>query len=206
MKISKQILAASVAAAFALTAHAGSDQNTNSQASMSQKAAAATAEFKGEAHDAWLDGKLEAIYLVNRGLSAFDIETRVNNGQVLLTGAVKNEAQKQLAEQIALSVKGIKAVDNQLTISADAETRDASDGPTFADRIEDATLAAMLKTRLALNSEVKALKIDVDVENRTATLKGTVSSATEAELAEHIAKNTEGIRDVQNKLEISRQS
>ena len=207
MKLHKQLLAASIAAAFAVSAHAGGDQHKSSQsATAMDKASAVTQEFTGEAHDAWLDGKLEATYLVNRGLSPFDIETHVSSGEVLLTGAVKNEAQKQLAEEIALSVEGIKSVDNQLAVKEDAKMRDASEGPSFADQVEDATLTALLKTKLVLESEIKARDINVDVQNRTAMLEGTVANATESELAEYIAKNTEGVRGVENRLEISDKS
>ncbi|MDP1924537.1 MAG: BON domain-containing protein [Thiobacillus sp.] len=39
-----------------------------------------------------------------------------NQGVVMLTGSVQNEAAKELATQIAQGVEGVVRVDNQLTI------------------------------------------------------------------------------------------
>lgn len=200
MKLTKKMTALTIAAAFGMNAHAGdaiesaSDDHT-ATTSM-------TSEFTGAAKDAWLDGKLEATYMVNRGLSAFDIDTRVNNGEVILTGVVESDAHRQLAEQIAMATDGITAVDNQLTVRTDAPTRN-SDEPTFGDKVEDATIAALLKSKLLINGDVSGTDINVDVSNGEATLRGTVETRTEAELAEYLARNTEGVREVHNKLEVS---
>jgi hyperosmotically inducible periplasmic protein len=42
--------------------------------------------------------------------------TTANDGQVTLTGHVKNEHEKMRATEIAKSVNGVKSVDNQLVI------------------------------------------------------------------------------------------
>ena len=45
-------------------------------------------EREGAAKDAWIDGQLEAVYALNRHLSAFAIDTEVDKGIVHLTGNV----------------------------------------------------------------------------------------------------------------------
>lgn len=48
--------------------------------------------------------------------NAMDVHVETKNGEVLLTGHVKTEAEKTRAGEIAQSAKGVKSVNNQLTI------------------------------------------------------------------------------------------
>ena len=54
------------------------------------------------AKDAWIDGKAEATLLFNGNLDSFDINTDVNNGNVVLTGKVDHSVDKKLAEELSL--------------------------------------------------------------------------------------------------------
>jgi hyperosmotically inducible protein len=45
-----------------------------------------------------------------------DVHVETTNGQVMLTGHVKNEHEKTRAAEIAQSAKGVKNVNNQLVI------------------------------------------------------------------------------------------
>lgn len=57
--------------------------------------------------------KLAADQVVKGGA----IEVDVKDGAVTLKGKVEEDRQKNKAEKIAKSVKGVKSVDNQLTIA-----------------------------------------------------------------------------------------
>jgi osmotically-inducible protein OsmY len=50
-------------------------------------------------------------------LDATDIEVRVNNGEVTLSGSVDSRWAKRIAEDVAESVSGVKDVDNNLRIT-----------------------------------------------------------------------------------------
>ena len=52
-------------------------------------------------------------------LSTLGITASVLNGKVMLMGTVKTEALKALAEKVVKQVKGVKAVDNQISVIAD---------------------------------------------------------------------------------------
>lgn len=192
----RNLIATAIAASMAFTAYAG-----NASDEMSDDRGAA-AEFRGAASDAWIDGKLEATYLINRGLSPFSIDTRVSDGNVVLSGAVKSEAQKQLAEEIAMSLEGVNGVTNKIEVREDAPERE-SEERTFGDKVEDATIAAKVKSEFLINSKIAGMDINVDVEKGEVTLRGTVDERSEAELAEYIAKNTNGVRSVKNKLTVN---
>ena len=47
-----------------------------------------TPNFSGEVHDAWLQGKVETVLLLNRHLNNFKIDTEVQGDVVALNGEV----------------------------------------------------------------------------------------------------------------------
>jgi osmotically-inducible protein OsmY len=49
-------------------------------------------------------------------LNPMDVHVDTTNGEVMLTGHVKDEQQKTRAAEIAQSAKGVKSVNNQLVI------------------------------------------------------------------------------------------
>ena len=67
--------------------------------------------------------------------------------------------------------------------------------------INDAGITASVKTQL-IASDVKARNITVDTENGVVTLIGSVDSEAHSDLAQTIAKNTEGVFEVNNNLMI----
>jgi len=164
--------------------------------------------------DAWLDGKLELAYTVNRHLNPFTIDTEVVDGVAYLTGTVESEIDKELAGQIAVGIDGIHEVKNNLVV--DKETVPAKSGEegeqamqdsdqerSFAQWFDDATVTAMVKSSLLANSETEGLKINVDTNYDVVTLSGTVSSNEEKDLAGQVAENTEGVREVNNLLDVA---
>jgi osmotically-inducible protein OsmY len=70
-------------------------------------------------------------------------------------------------------------------------------------KLSDAGMTARVKSRLILNEEIDGLRINVDTRNSEVTLNGTVKSETERTRAEEVARNTEGVRIVQNHLKVA---
>ena len=75
-----------------------------------------------------------------------------------------------------------------------------------ADKLGDAVtrgaLTAKIKSKMALDDHVKARAIDVDTSGSVATLSGVVASADERQRALQLARDTEGITRVVDKLEV----
>jgi osmotically-inducible protein OsmY len=161
-------------------------------------------EATGAVRDAWLDGKLETVYLLNRHLNNFAIETEVVDGKAFLKGAVESEVERDLATELAKGVEGITAVQNDLTVTGEA-ARGAVDssGRGFMQRVSDATTTAAIKSKLLMNENTQGLQIDVDTVNDVVTLSGDVRSAEEKALAEQLARNADGVDAVNNNLEIA---
>lgn len=156
-------------------------------------------------NDTWLAMRLETAYLFNPHLNNLSIDTEVKNGNVMLSGTVRSDIDRDLAEEIARSLDGVKTVGNALEVREDTEQPALADSDTgFLQKVKDATTTAQVKTRLIGNGNISAGKIDVDTENNVVRLSGEVGSDTERQLAEFIAKNTAGVQSVANELEIRR--
>ncbi|MBH0056220.1 BON domain-containing protein [Pseudoalteromonas sp. SWXJZ94C] len=161
--------------------------------------------WENESKDAWIDGKAETVLLMNTNLNNFDINTDVKNGKVVLTGKVNSELDKELAEELVLSLDGVTDVDNSLTVvnNMDAKNTDKSMMNDNDDNdLTDAKITTVITTRFLFDSEVGGTDIDVDTDNGVVTLNGSVKSEAEKQLAVKIAKNAEDVRDVVDKLAI----
>ncbi|MCR9185649.1 MAG: BON domain-containing protein [Halieaceae bacterium] len=158
-------------------------------------------DFEQQASDAWLEGKLETVYLFNRHLNNFTIDPDVAHGAVVLTGAVDSTVSKELAGELAQGVEGITDVTNRLTVADD--TRGNENGRDFSERVEDATLTAEVKTLLLANSETSGLQINVDTTGSEVTLSGRIDSSAEKDLAGEIASQVDGVTGVNNELQVN---
>lgn len=155
-------------------------------------------EWKETAKDAWIDGKAETTLLLNGNLNSFNINTDVKGGVITLTGKVESEVDKALAEELLENLDGVSRVNNKLTVmeSPDKGNKDFS-------ALKDAKIATVVKTRLLFESEVSGTSIDVDAKNGVVTLEGEVDSDAEKDLAIAIAKNTDDVTKVIDKLEVA---
>jgi osmotically-inducible protein OsmY len=162
---------------------------------------ASGAEPKGSVKDAWITGKIETVYLLNRHLSAFDINTEVTEGTAHLTGKVESDIDRDLAGELAKGVEGVVSVDNDLVVDAKARIPEsASAERPFGVWVDDVTTTAAVKSKLLTNGNTEGLQIDVDTRNDTVTLSGEVTSPQEKQLAEQLARNTGDVKEVHNQL------
>lgn len=161
--------------------------------------------WEDESKDAWIDGKAETVLLMNTNLNNFDINTDVKNGKVVLTGKVNSELDKELAEELVLSLDGVSDVENSLTVVKSMDTKDRNKDMMDDDDndLTDAKITTVITTRFLFDSEVGGTDIDVDTDNGIVTLNGSVESEAEKQLAVKIAKNAEDVRDVVDKLSIT---
>lgn len=167
---------------------------------------ASGAEPSGQPKDAWIQGKIETVYALNRHLNGFAIDTDVKQGAVHLTGRVESDIDRDLAGELAKGIDGVVSVDNDLTVQANSRAAAAATG---AERplsvwIDDATTTALVKSKLLANDNTDGLQIDVDTRGDVVTLTGEVGSAEEKQLAEQLAKNAGDVKDVRNQLVVRR--
>lgn len=100
---------------------------------------------------------------------AWDVVVQVNDGVVTLKGTVESYAEKLAATGVAMNVKGVRDVRNEIR--------------TSVVDVDDKTLKKRIESRLAWNSWIDANSIDVNVDNGKVDLSGSVDSAYEQRLA-----------------------
>src|SRR5690606_26527625 len=151
------------------------------------------------------EGSVWTAFALNRHLSPFSIDVEIDNGVAILTGEVESEVDRDLAEQVALGGEGMREVDNQLKVEGETADRSTADdsGAAFSTRFNDATTTATVKSKLLWNRNTEGLDINVGTRNGVVTLQGNTDSAESKELAERLARNTEGVRQVDNQLEVN---
>ena len=165
-----------------------------------QAAAASTSQQLG---DARREAQIWTAYAVNPHLKAHELKVEVRAGTATLRGKVDSGAARDLAEQIALGVDGVKKVDNEIAVDSSYEPphRDGNNR-TFSDKVEDATITASVKSKLLWNTRTDGLDIGVDTVAGKVTLSGAASSAEEKDLAGRLARNTNGVVAVDNRIAV----
>ena len=74
----------------------------------------------------------------------------------------------------------------------------------FGGTVAEAALTAKIKSKMALDDHVKARTINVDTSGSVATLSGVVASKDERKRAVQLARDTDGITRVVDKLEVEK--
>lgn len=142
-------------------------------------------------------------YALNPYLRVNSLKATVKNGKATLTGVVQESVNKDLAKEIALSVDGIKEVDNQIKVVSDSSEKQRSSMSGFADAIDDVTITAAVKSKLLWSRYTEGLKTNVVTKSGLVSLSGTADSADAKELAGRLAINTRGVVSVNNALLVS---
>ena len=114
------------------------------------------------------------------------------NRQVLLTGEVPNDKDKQQVEQIVSKVDNVRAIVNELGLLGNT---------TFTQRSSDALATGRVKAGMVDAKDLYAGAFKVVTERGTTYLMGRVSQR-EADRATDIARSTVGVQKVVRILEI----
>lgn len=155
-----------------------------------------------EVTDARQESQIWTTYMLSPHLRANDIQVSVHNGNVVLTGKVEEDVNKDLAKQIALGVDGIKEVDNQIVVQADYVAPPTTTR-RYGEIVEDATITAAVKSKLAWSKHTDGLSTEVSTLDGKVTLRGSSESAASKDLASRLAMNTRGVIAVNNHLVIA---
>jgi osmotically-inducible protein OsmY len=93
-------------------------------------------------------------------------------------------------------------VDSAREIGADVGER-VAEGTNEAQRLAaDAAITARIKSKMALDEIVEAADLDVDTDNGIVTVSGTVASAAERDRALQLARETQGVSSVVDRLSV----
>lgn len=148
-----------------------------------------------------MEGAVQTALSLNRVLNTFAIDAQVEGQAAVLTGEVENDVQRLLAQDVAQATRGIEQVDNQLRVNPQL-VEQPLELKAYAQRLEDATLAAIVRSRLAWSTLTRQAAVDVQTQEGVVTLRGKVDNADAKELAGVLARSTEGVYLVNNLISL----
>ncbi len=115
------------------------------------------------------------------------VQLQVQEGRVLLSGAMPDPQTRVDAVRLAWQVPGVKEVINEIEV--DDET-------TLTDQTRDVWISTRLKTRLLGDSEVASINYSIEVVNQSIFLIGIAQDQTELDRVISHAKNLSYVRRV----------
>jgi osmotically-inducible protein OsmY len=123
----------------------------------------------------------------NSAVPEEDIQVKVENGWVYLTGEVQWNYQKNAAENAVENLLGVTGVRNLITLK---------------NNIQPSEIKDRIKKAFQRMATLEADGITLETHGNTVTLRGKVHSIKEKEDAETAAYNAPGVYDVKNRLEV----
>lgn len=188
-------------------------------------------EQPAEMSDAWLLTKVKTTLLYHSSVSGLQTEVNVKDGVVTLLGEADSRAQKDLTTEYAKDIEGVKDVINKMTVATttkearkDADKRDekaalkearkddkkdkqamskdAHEARTAGDKIDDASITALVKMSLLSHRSTSGLKTKVETKDGVVTLSGQAKNPAEKDLATKFAKDVNGVTEVNNQMTI----
>ena len=184
------------------------------------------------ASDPGITTKVKAKLAADDTVKSYRIDVDTKDRIVTLSGEVDNAVAKARAVELARATEGVKDVVDNTSIVAgvtppggiddaaattgraaaektdakidDAQKKAADKADKAGESVEDAALTAKVKTKFLADTKISGLKIDVDTHNNVVTLSGKVPTAAERTHAVAVAKDTDGVKSVVNKLTVGK--
>ena len=130
--------------------------------------------------DAAITAAVELFFLTKKGVPAHLIDVTTHEGIVQLSGITDNLLARERAEEIALAVRGVRGVVNELLIS----TPD----------VPDEELNAHLATALADDPATGDYNVQATAANGVVTVTGMIQSWAEKQLVLRVVRGVRGVR------------
>jgi len=153
--------------------------------------------------DARQERQIWTTYALSPYLRANNLNVLVQSGRVRLTGIVAEDAQKDLAAEIAFGVTGITEVNNLITVQPGYAPAPKNAGRNYGEVVDDAGITAEVKSKIAWSKSAQSLRIMVDTTLGKVRLRGTADSQAAKNLAGRLAETTRNVTEVDNQLTVT---
>ena len=107
--------------------------------------------------------------LVDPAADSYEISVAADKGEICLTGKVESWQERQLAEFAAMGVYGVRQVDNQIQVE-------------YVDERSDHEIQQDVEGSIAMDPQLRAYLLEVDVDNDEVAIEGSVGSLYEKNL------------------------
>jgi osmotically-inducible protein OsmY len=134
---------------------------------------------------------VKATLIEKLGADALAISVSVSGQTATLTGEVTKSPSQGLAEEVALSVAGIRKVDNRITVKHAASGVAASEAS-----VNNVALEMKVKTILLTEIGANALKIEVEAVDGVVSLRGKLDDPDTSRAAVRKTHAIKGVKKV----------
>jgi len=155
-----------------------------------------TVKAADEHSDGWIEVKVKSALLYRRSVSGSKTTVSVKDGVVTLAGDASSLAEKELAAEYAKDIEGVKAVKNELKVSAAPPAR------TAGEVIDDASITAQVKSALLTHRSTSAIKTKVKTRDGVVTVGGEAKNQAEIDLVTKLVNDVKGVKSVANNMKI----
>ncbi len=147
--------------------------------------------------DAQLTAKVQAKYYVDDLVKGRRIDVDTRDGVVTLSGEVATEEERAQALRLAREIDGVKRVEDHLQVMA------TSGAAPQGGQADDAALTTTIYAKYFVDTTVKNADITVTAKDGVVLLEGTVPDEAARQQALAIARNTEGVVQVVDRLTVT---
>ena len=210
----------SVVAGFLALTLLGVSLSLNGCAAADTREATTGPTTKAQMTNSELEEKIKARFKTDAQLNAanLSVDANVDRNEITLSGTVGSESLRTKAIELAKSAHAGLIVTTKIDVKPGEISRTAytierareergiakGRGETIGDSLDDAWIHTKIVAQLIGNSATPERKINVDVKDNVVTLRGTVETAEQKTEAEQIAKSAEGVKSVNNQLNVGR--
>ena len=151
-----------------------------------------SAPLRASETDDRIETSFKKSYVYKTYLKDEQIKISSKDGAVTLSGDVRNDTHKPMAQDVVEALPGVKSVDNRIQITGDRPAENS-----------DMWVSMKVKTALVFHRNVNAHKTEVYVKDGIVTLKGEASSPSQRDLTTEFAKDVEGVKSVKNEMTVA---
>lgn len=146
---------------------------------------------------------LEVQVRLMQELGVSNLSAIVRYGVATLDGIVRTEADIKRAEELALSVRGVTSVVNELSVAQPLSVAVANEAAAVRER-EGINIETQVTSRLNADAVLgsRSIRVVVDELTNTVTLTGTVATPEEKERAGSLAVQAYPAGQIRNQLEV----
>lgn len=145
--------------------------------------------------DRWLAARIRAGLQIVGALDSGSVQVEVLPEGVVLTGSVRTESQRQLAEVHARALSAPRALRNQLQVSPNL--------PEKRRPIDDPSVLAMLRQVISAVPTAKIAAHELTCREGEVMIDGTVATEADRELVTRLASSVRGVKAVSNRLRVN---
>jgi hyperosmotically inducible protein len=153
--------------------------------------------------DAQLTAQVQSRIFADDRLKGRQINVESHNAIITVSGEVASETERSQALVLARTTDGVSRVEDHLTVNVSMAPPIESEPSAAPVVVDDAAVMTTIQAKYFVDPTIKESEIDVSVKDGVVLLQGTVPDAAARQRAIAIARNSQGVLQVVDRLTIA---